>query len=202
MFYSITGTVVYADESSIALDCSGVAFRLFTTQNTLKKCAPLGEVQTLYTHLNVREDALDLFGFADKAELDCFKLLTGVSGVGPKAGLAILSQLTPDMLAVSVEGGDAKAITAAQGVGPKLAQRVVLELRGKLDSFAASSEAKGNIAAAKKATVSYAGEDAVNALSMRGYSRSEAGIAVGKLDGNLSTEEMIKQALKLLSKKF
>lgn len=202
MFYSITGTVVYADDSSIALDCSGVAFRLFTTQNTLKKCAPLGEVQTLYTHLNVREDALDLFGFADKAELDCFKLLTGVSGVGPKAGLAILSQLTPDMLAVSVEGGDAKAITAAQGVGPKLAQRVVLELRGKLDSFAASSEAKGNIAAAKKATVSYAGEDAVNALSMLGYSRSEASIAVGKLDGNLSTEEMIKQALKLLSKKF
>ena len=200
MFYSLTGTVVFADESSIAIDCSGVAFRLFTTLNTLKKCAPVGEAQTLYTHLNVREDALDLFGFADKDELDCFKLLTGVSGVGPKAALSILSQLSPDMLAVSVEGGDVKAITAAQGVGPKLAQRVVLELRGKLDVFAASSQAKGNIAAAKKAAISYAGEDAVNALTMLGYSRTEASIAVGKLDGNLSTEEMIKQALRLLSK--
>lgn len=202
MFYSITGKVVFSDDSSIAIDCSGVAFRLFTTQNTLKKCAPIGETQALYTYLNVREDALDLFGFADKNELDCFKLLTGVSGVGPKAALAILSQLTPDMLAVSIEGGDSKAITAAQGVGPKLAQRIVLELRGKLDSFALSSEALGNVAAAKKATISYAGEDAVNALTMLGYSRSEASIAVGKLDGNLSTEEMIKQALKLLAKKF
>ena len=172
----------------------------FTTGNTLRQCAPVGEVQTLYTHLNVREDALDLFGFAEKSELDCFKMLTGVTGVGPKAGLAILSCLTPDMLAVSVAGGDVKAITAAQGVGPKLAQRIVLELKGKLDSFASSSESLGNIAAAQKATVSYAGEDAVNALVMLGYTRSEASIAVGKLDGNLSTEEMIKQALKMLAR--
>ncbi len=200
MFYSLTGTVVFSDENSVALECGGVAFRLFTTNNTLRKCAPAGEVQTLYTHLNVREDALDLFGFADKNELDCFKMLTSVSGVGPKAALAILSQLTPDMLAVSIAGGDVKAITAAQGVGPKIAQRVVLELKGKLDIFATSSETLGNIAAAKKATVSYAGEDAVNALVMLGYSKSEASIAVGRLDGNLSTEEMIKQALKQLAK--
>ena len=194
MFYSITGTVVFTDESSVALDCNGVAFRLFSTLNTLKKCAPIGEVQTLYTYLNVREDALDLFGFADKSELDC------VSGVGPKAGLAVLSQLTPDRLAVCVAGGDVKSITAAQGVGAKIAQRIVLELKGKLDSFAGSSAALGDIAAAQKATVSYAGEDAVNALVMLGYSRSEASIAVGKLDGNLSTEDMIKQALKQLAK--
>ncbi len=200
MFYSLTGTVVFTDENSVALDCGGVAFRLFTTLNTLKKCAAIGEVQTLYTHLNVREDALDLFGFAEKDELDCFKMLTGVSGVGPKAGLAILSQLTPDRLAVCIAGGDVKAITAAQGVGPKLAQRVVLELKGKLDIFAQNSQTLGDIAAVQKATVSYAGEDAVNALVMLGYSRSEASIAVGRLDGNLSTEEMIKQALKQLAK--
>jgi len=200
MFYSITGTVVFSDENSVAVDCNGVAFRLFTTLNTLKKCAPVGEKQTLYTVLNVREDALDLFGFADKNELDCFKLLTSVSGVGPKAGLAILSQLTPDKLALSVAGGDVKAITAAQGVGPKIAQRIVLELKGKLDAFALDSKALGDIAAAQKATVSYAGEDAVNALIMLGYSRSEASIAVGKLDGNLSTEDMIKQALAMLAR--
>ncbi len=200
MFYSLTGTVVFTDENSIALECGGVAFRLFTTDNTLRNCVSVGEVQTLYTHLNVREDALDLFGFADKNELDCFKMLTSVSGVGPKAGLAILSQLTPDMLAVSVAGGDVKAITAAQGVGPKIAQRIVLELKGKLDAFATSSKTLGDIAAAQKATVSYAGEDAVNALVMLGYSKSEASIAVGRLDGNMSTEEMIKQALKQLAK--
>ena len=165
MFYSLTGTVVFADEGSVALDCGGVAFRLFTTGNTLRQCAPVGEVQTLYTHLNVREDALDLFGFAEKSELDCFKMLTGVTGVGPK-----------------------------------VAQRIVLELKGRLDSFASSSESLGNIAAAQKATVSYAGEDAVNALVMLGYTRSEASIAVGKLDGSLSTEEMIKQALKMLAR--
>ena len=202
MFYSITGTVVFSDENSVALDCGGVAFRLFTTLNTLKKCAPTGEKQTLYTVLNVREDALDLFGFADKNELDCFKLLTGVSGVGPKAGLAVLSQLSPDKLALAVAGGDVKAITAAQGVGPKIAQRIVLELKGKLDGFALDSNALGDIAAAQKATVSYAGEDAVNALVMLGYSRSEASIAVGKLDGNLSTEDMIKKALAMLAKNF
>lgn len=199
MFYSLTGTVVYTDESSVALECGGVAFRLFASQQTLKKCSVIGEVLTLYTHLNVREDALDLFGFADQTELDCFKLLTAVSGVGPKAALAILSQLTPNRLAVCVAGGDVKAITAAQGVGPKLAQRVVLELKGKLDGFA-NSAALEEIAAAQKATVSYAGEDAVNALVMLGYSRSEASIAVGRLDANLSTEEMIKQALKALAR--
>ena len=200
MFYSLTGKIVFADENSVAIECGGVAFRLYTTLNTLRKCADIGQTQTLFTHLNVREDALDLFGFADKNELDCFKMLTGVSGVGPKAGLAILSQLTPDMLAVSVAGGDVKAITAAQGVGPKIAQRIVLELKGKLDGFATNSETLGNIAAAQKATVSYAGEDAVNALVMLGYSKSEASIAVGRLDGDLSTEDMIKQALKVLAK--
>lgn len=199
MFYSLTGTVVYTDESSVALECGGVAFRLFASQQTLKKCSVIGEVLTLYTHLNVREDALDLFGFADQTELDCFKLLTAVSGVGPKAALAILSQLTPNRLAVCVAGGDVKAITAAQGVGPKLAQRVVLELKGKLDGFA-NSAALEEIAAAQKATASYAGEDAVNALVMLGYSHSEASIAVGRLDANLSTEEMIKQALKALAR--
>ena len=202
MFYSITGKVVLAVENSVAIDCNGVAFRLFATANTLKKCAPVGQEQMLYTMLNVREDALDLFGFADKSELDCFKLLTSVSGVGPKAGLAVLSQLTPDRLALCVAGGDIKSITAAQGVGAKIAQRIVLELKGKLEGFATSAEALGNIAAAQKATVSYAGEDAVNALIMLGYSRSEASIAVGKLDGNLSTEDMIKQALKQLAKNF
>ena len=200
MFYSLTGKVINKGINYAVISCGGVGFMCYTSRFTLYDLPDDKSEATVYTHLNVREDALDLFGFADKNELDCFKMLTGVSGVGPKAGLAILSALTPDRLAVSIAGGDVKSITAAQGVGPKLAQRVVLELKGKLDVFAQSSATLGDIAAVQKATVSYAGEDAVNALVMLGYSRSEASIAVGRLDGNLSTEEMIKQALKQLAK--
>ncbi|MBR4451200.1 MAG: Holliday junction branch migration protein RuvA [Clostridia bacterium] len=202
MFYSLTGTVVFTGENAVALDCSGVAFYLNTTANTLRRCAGIGETQTLYTYLSVREDALDLFGFADKAELDCYKTLIGVTGVGPKAAVAILSALTPDMLAVAVAGDDARAITAAQGVGPKLANRIVLELKGKIESFAVSSAAAGNIAAAKKAAVSSASSEAVEALVAFGYSKSEASIAVGKLDQNLDTQELIKQALAMIAKKL
>lgn len=200
MFYSITGKIVYTGENAIAVDCSGVAFYLTVSANTLRKCGDVGDTQTLFTYLSVREDALDLFGFADKAELDCYKLLTGISGVGPKAAIAILSALTPDALALAVAGDDAKSISAAQGIGAKIANRIILELKGKIDSIPVSSGSLGNIAAVKKSVLSYAGEDAVNALVMLGYSKSEAGIAVGKLDGNLSTEEMIKQALALLAK--
>ena len=125
-----------------------------------------------------------------------------VSGVGPKAAVAILSALSPSKLAVAVAGGDAKAITAAQGVGAKIAQRVVLELKGKLDAFAGSAAVLGDIAAAQKATSGYAGEDAVEALVSLGYSRSEASIAVGRLEPGLSTDELIKQALKRLAGKL
>ena len=200
MSYSITGTVVFTGENAIALDCNGVAFYLTTTLTTLKSCASIGEKQTLYTYLSVKEDSLDLFGFAQNSELECFKMLIGITGVGPKAAVAILSALTPDALALAVASDDTKSITAAQGIGTKIANRIVLELKGKLDSFASSSQALGNIAAAKKSSVSYAGEEAVNALVSLGFSRSEAGVAVGKLDGDLSTEEMIKKALNVLSK--
>ncbi len=200
MFYSLTGTVVFTNENSIALDVGGVAFLLSATSNTIGMLSPGDGTQTLYTHLVVREDALDLFGFADKYELDCFKQLIGVSGVGPKAALAILSVLTPDRLALCVASGDVKSITAAQGVGTKIAQRVVLELKGKLDGLVTSSSAMGDAAAAQKASVSYAGEEAVEALVMLGYSRSEASIAVGRVDGSFSTEETVKRALRQLAR--
>ena len=146
MFYSITGQVVYTDATSVAVSCGGVAFNCSATANTLKNIGTIGDTVTLYTYLNVREDALDMFGFYDKDELDCFKLLINVTGVGPKAALAILSQLTPNRLAVCVSSGDTKAITAAQGVGAKLAQRVVLELKDKLKSYI-SSENREELAA-------------------------------------------------------
>ena len=164
MFYSITGTVVFMGENSIGIDCNGVAFFINTTANTLRSCAREGEIQTLYTYLSVREDALDL--------------------------------------AIAVAGEDPKSITVAQGVGAKIANRIILELKGKLDTFAVTAKSAGDLAAVKKSTISYAGEDAVNALVQLGYGKSEASIAVGRLDGDLSTEQMIKKALVYLAKQL
>lgn len=199
MFYSLTGNIIYSDLNSVAVECSGVGFKCFTTMNTLRKIGGNGDKVTLYTYLNVREDALDLFGFADTYELDFFKLLISVSGVGPKAALAILSELDPDKLALCIASGDSKAITKAQGVGPKLAQRVVLELKDKVKGIAHEDNGVYDLAAAEAATSSAAGSEAVSALMVLGYTQSEAATAVGKLDQSLSVEEMIKQALKLLA---
>ena len=203
MFYSLTGKVVMKDSSSAAIDCSGVAYLVNTTLSTINSLPPVGETATVYTYLAVREDALDLFGFYSKDELECFKLLITVSGVGPKAATAVLSALTPSQLAVAISSGDVKAITAAQGVGAKIAQRIVLELRSKMGSLEMSSDSLSSVADAVKSGISSASKDAVDALvSAFGYSRSEASIAVGRLDPNLSTEELIRKALAVLAKKL
>lgn len=200
MFYSITGKIVYVDTQSVAIETGGIAFRCSTTLTTLKRIGEKGNTATLYTYLNVREDALDLFGFADEQELECFKLLIGVSGVGPKAALAILSELTPDKLALCLATGDSKAITRAPGVGPKLAQRVVLELKDKLARGLELSAVTPEIEAAGIAAAEGSAAEAVSALTMLGYSQSEAAAAVAKLDASLSIEDMIRQALKTLAR--
>ena len=200
MFYSITGKIVYIDTQSVAIETGGVAFRCSTTLTTLKRIGEKGSTATLYTYLNVREDALDLFGFADEQELECFKLLIGVSGVGPKAALAILSELTPDKLALCLATGDSKAITRAPGVGPKLAQRVVLELKDKLAKGLELSAVTPEIEAAGIAAAEGSAAEAVSALTMLGYSQSEAAAAIAKLDASLSVEDMIRQALKTLAR--
>ena len=200
MFYSITGRVVHRDTQSVALETGGVAFQCSTTLSTLKTIGEKGSTATLYTYLNVREDALDLFGFATEQELECFKLLISVSGVGPKAALSILSELTPDKLALCLATGDSKSITRAQGVGPKLAQRVVLELKDKLAKGLELPADSPEIQAAGLAAADGNASEAVSALTMLGYSQSEAAVAVSKLDGALPVEELIKQALKQLAR--
>lgn len=197
MFYSVTGKVVAIEDNFAAIQCGGVAFRCMTTLNTLSKIGRTGDEVTLFTYLNVREDAMELFGFYTQQELDSFKLLLSVSGVGPKAALAILSQLSPDKLALCVASGDVKSITQAQGVGPKLAQRVVLELKDKLSkSIASGSTDTSGMFAAPAATGNCS--EAIEALVMLGYSRSEAAGAIGKLDKSLPAEELIRLALKSL----
>ena len=200
MFYSITGTLIFTDASIAVIECGGVAFKCISTFNTLKKLGPAGSQATLFTYLNVREDALDLYGFYDLAELECYKMLTGVSGVGPKAGVAILSELTPEKVALCIASGDAKTMTRAQGVGPKLAQRIVLELKDKFKGCFAEGFSDDIMAAGIASASGNAGE-AVSALVILGYSQSEASVAIGKLDNELPVEELIRQGLKMLARK-
>ncbi len=203
MFYSLTGEIIFQGEQVFAISCGGVGFKCFTTRNTLVALSNLGGEVTVFTHLNVREDALDLFGFATNEELEAFKLLISVSGVGPKAALAILSELTPDSFAIAVSSGDAKAITAANGVGPKLAQRVIMELKDKIASAAFISEQSSSVAGAVNAVNAMSNtSEAIAALTALGYSQAEASVAVSKLSPELSAEELIKGALKNMTLRF
>ena len=203
MFYSLTGKIIYKDEQTVAISCGGVGFKCFTTRNSLAKLSLQSGDVTVFTHLNVREDALDLFGFATNDELDAFKLLITVSGVGPKAALAILSELSPDAFAVAVASGDTKAITAANGVGPKLAQRVIMELKDKIANVSFISEESSSVSnAVNTANLMGNTSEAIAALTALGYSQTEASVAVSKLSPNLSVEELIKGALKNMTLRF
>ena len=203
MFYSLTGKIIYKDEQTVAISCGGVGFKCFTTRNSLSKLSLQSGEVTVFTHLNVREDALDLFGFATNDELDAFKLLITVSGVGPKAALAILSELSPDAFAVAVASGDTKAITAANGVGPKLAQRVIMELKDKIANVSFISEESSSVSNAVNTANSMSNtSEAIAALTALGYSQTEASVAVSKLSPNLSVEELIKGALKNMTLRF
>lgn len=198
MIYSVTGNVVDFDVNTVCVDVNGVAFRCMTTLTTSQKCASMGMKVTLYTYLNVREDAMELFGFYDKTEMDCFKMLITVNGVGPKMGLAILSELTPDKIALSIAAGDHKALTKANGVGPKLAQRIVMELKDKVGKLDTVSNDDFDISTVSATMENSNTAEAVAALEMLGYSQTDASVAVSKIDSNLSVEEIIKQALKLM----
>ncbi len=204
MFYSLTGKIIYKNEQTIAVSCGGVGFKCTTTRNTLSKITALNSDEvTVFTYLNVREDALDLFAFYTEQELEAFKLLIGVSGVGPKAAIAILSELTPDNFAVAVASGDYKAITLANGVGPKLAQRVIMELKDKIGGVSfVSDETGATSTAVSNANKSSNTSEAISALVSLGYSQTEASLAISKLSPDLSVEELIKGALKNMTLRF
>ena len=148
MLYNINGVLTVTDVNYIVVECGGVGFKCFTTLNTVKNIGRVGDKVNVFTYLSVREDALDLYGFSTVEELESFKLLITVSGIGPKAAVSILSELSPDRLAVCIASGDAKAIMRAQGVGKKTAERVVLELKDKMGSISVSgnSQAVANAA--------------------------------------------------------
>lgn len=197
MFYSLRGKLIYKSENEIAIECAGVGYRCFVTMNTVANLPDEGNDVMVYTHLNVREDAMDLFGFSGKEELNCFKMLTSVSGVGVKMGIAILSSLSPNQIATAIASEDYKTLTVAPGVGNKLAQRIVLELRDKIGKVSESMAGSlGNIKiVAKSSNV----KNAAEALSVLGYSQGEAIKILSTLDENLKVEELIKGALKIMS---
>ena len=199
MLYNIKGTLTVTDVNFIVVECGGVGFKCYSTLNTIKTIGKTGSEVNVYTYLAVREDAMDLYGFASLAELEAFKLLITVSGIGPKAAVAILSELTPDKLALCIASGDSKSITRAQGVGKKTAERVVLELKDKMGSIAAGDTAPVISGAASVADSSNTAE-AVQALVALGYSQSDAAVAVGAMDKSLSVDEMIRLGLKQLAR--
>ncbi len=196
MIYSITGNITYRGSDMVVVECGGIGYYVNTTLTTLSALSSKTSA-TLYTHLAVREDDLSLYGFATYDELNAFELLTSVSGVGPKAGLAILSVLTPQSFALAVATGDSKAFTKAKGVGPKVAQRITLELKDKVSK---ETELLGENADVSFDTDGFPNaEQAVLALVTLGYTQSEAATAIAKLDKDLSVEELIKGGLKVLS---
>lgn len=199
MLYNIRGKLTVSDVNFIVIECGGVGFKCFTTLNTVKNIGKTGDEVNAYTYLAVREDAMDLYGFATMAELDAFKLLITVSGIGPKAAVAILSELSPDRLALCIASGDAKTITRAQGVGKKTAERVVLELKDKMGSIAVGDTADA-VGALSGITENSNTAEAVEALVALGYAQSDAAVVVGGIDKSLSVDEIIRLGLKQLAK--
>lgn len=195
MFYYIKGTLAHLAADFAAVDCGGVCYKLGISARSFSALASrLGQEVLLYTHLNVREDLMELYGFCTSEELDCFKLLIGVSGVGPKAAGAILSELDVSSLSRAVAAGDAKAISRAQGVGLKTAQRVIIELKGKLSADDGGFEAEAS------APVGGDVSAAMDALLVLGYRRDEAAAALRGVDASLPLEVKISEALKRLSR--
>ncbi len=198
MIYSVNGTVDLIEPNLAVIDCGGVGYACRTTANTLSQLK-IGEKAKLLTYLSVREDAVELFGFYDAAELNCFRMLISVSGVGPKAALSILSGMTPQAFALCVASGDSKTLTNAPGIGRKTAERIVLELKDKVSKQDVAAGVTGSavpIVAAPSNT--YA--EAVSALMVLGYSNGEASSALSGLDPSAPSDELIRAGLKKLAK--
>ena len=197
MISSLKGTLIYLEPTFCIVECSGVGFRCFITSKGLGAMPKIGEQVQLFTYMSVKEDAIDLYGFSAMKDLSCFKLITSVSGVGPKIGIALLSTFSAEQISMYIAGNDPKSLTAATGVGLKLAQRIILELKDKVTSIPGVSDSS-EVAAVHTANSSSNSKEAVSALISLGYSQSEASLAVGKCPQDLPVEQLIKEALKLL----
>ena len=204
MLYSVRGILIHIEQNLVVVECAGVGYSVRTTAHTMSRLPERGKEVMVYTYLHVREDAVELFGFADLNELSCFKMLISVSGVGPKNALAILSDITPEQFAIGVATGDSRLLTATKGIGLKTAQRIVLELKDKITndqlegSVSSSNPSLAGGVVSGKNNVS----EAISALVVLGYPQAIAAKAVSSLDASLSAEELIKSALRSIAGKM
>lgn len=206
MFYYISGLLAHLELNTAVVDAGGVGYKMTisqTTYSSLPHQPNAAQNVKLYTHMAVREDGIELFGFATEDELEAFQLLITVSGVGPKAAVSILSQLTPSRLVTAICADDKKAIAAANGIGPKTAARIILELKDKLKkvSFAPDTTDFFPEEASPAESASSKRSDALDALMALGYSRNEATAVLKTIDVDaLALDDIIRLALKKIMK--
>ena len=198
MFYYLNGEITVKEQSFICTDINGVGYLVHSSFNTISKLE-LHKKHKLYTYTHIREDMFDIYGFIDMEELSFFKHLISISGVGPKAALSILSIASPESLALAIITGDEKLITRAQGIGKKIAQRIVLELKDKISKEKTSILSSKDIEIFSSTDTSSVSE-AISALMVLGYTQAEATISLKGVDPTLSSEDVIKQGLKNLLK--
>ena len=200
MIYCLTGKIVKKSMNAVVLSCGGVGYYAQCPASVAGALPGVGKEATIYTVMSVTENDVSLYGFATEQQQACFEMLTDVSGVGPKVGLAILSVMEPDRVALAISAGDHKAFKAASGVGPKLAQRIVLELKDKVAKGFVDGISLEDVAGASADTqASQGSSQAIAALVSLGYSQSEAALAVSKIDAALPVEEIIKLALRSMA---
>ena len=200
MIYCLTGKIVKKSMSAVVLSCGGVGYYAQCPASVAGALPGVGKEATIYTVMSVTENDVSLYGFATEEQQACFEMLTAVSGVGPKVGLAILSVMEPERVALAISAGDHKAFKAASGVGPKLAQRIVLELKDKVAKGFVDGISLEDVAGASADTqASQGSSQAIAALVSLGYSQSEAALAVSKIDAALPVEEIIKLALRSMA---
>ena len=200
MFYHLEGVVAEFDQNLVVIDCGGIGFAVNTTTNTMSRLH-IGEKSKLYISESIGETNFDLYGFALKAEKRWFEMLLSISGVGPKAALSILSYNDPDSLALSIMNDDVKALTVAPGIGKKIAQRVILELKDKIGKGMTGQDLGIPAAAAAQQTENTALNDAMGGLSVLGYSSPEIAPTLKKIQiEGMSAEQIIKAVLKQMVK--
>lgn len=200
MIYCLTGKIVKKSVNAVVLSCGGVGYYAQCPASVAGALPGVGREATIYTVMSVTENDVSLYGFATEEQQACFEMLTAVSGVGPKVGLAILSVMEPERVALAISAGDHKAFKAASGVGPKLAQRIVLELKDKVAKGFVDGISLEDVAGASADTqASQGSSQAIAALVSLGYSQSEAALAVSKIDAALPVEEIIKLALRSMA---
>ena len=197
MIYCLTGKIVKKSMNAVVLSCGGVGYYAQCPASVAGALPGVGREATIYTVMSVTENDVSLYGFVTEEQQACFEMLTAVSGVGPKVGLAILSVMEPERVALAISAGDHKAFKAASGVGPKLAQRIVLELKDKVAKGFVDGISLEDVAGASAQTpAAQSSSQAIAALVSLGYSQSEAALAVSKIDATLPVEEIIKLALR------